>query len=130
MHQYINKVILPYICNKRKDLKLPIDWPTVLIFDNFKKQCTSELLTLLDDNNINVILIPPNCTDRLQPLDLSVIKAAKEFLRRKFNEWYICQANVFAIRTKCKTLISIPSFEYCQTTGCSVDGRIVRLLER
>ena len=84
MHQYINKVILPYICNKRKDLKLPIDLPAVLIFDNFKGQCTLELLTLLDDNNINVILIPPNCTDRLQPLDLSINKAAKEFLRRKF----------------------------------------------
>ena len=91
MHQYINKVILPYICNKRKDLKLPIDWPAVLIFDNFKGQCTSELLTLLDDHNINVILIPPNCTDRLQPLDLSVNKAAKEFLRRKFHEWYAKQ---------------------------------------
>ena len=77
---------LPYICYKQKDLKLPINWPAVLIFDNFKGQCTSELLTLLDDNSINVTLIPPNCTDRLQPLGLSVNKAAKEFLRRKFHE--------------------------------------------
>ena len=82
MHQYINKIILPYICNKRKQLKLPPDQCAVLIFDNFKGQCTSELLTLLDDSDVNVILIPPNCTDRLQPLDLSVNKAAKEFLRR------------------------------------------------
>ena len=58
----------------------------MLIFDNFKGQSTSELLTLLDDNNINVILIPPNCTDRLQPLDLSINKAAKEF-----QEWYAKQ---------------------------------------
>ena len=91
MYQYIDKVILPYICYQQKDLKLPIDWPAVLIFDNFKGQCTSELLTLLDDNSINVILIPHNCTDRLQPLDLSVNKAAKEFLRRKFHEWYAKQ---------------------------------------
>ena len=33
-------------------------------------------------------MIPPNCTDRIQPLDLSVNKAAKEFLRRKFQAWY------------------------------------------
>jgi len=91
MHQYINKIILPYICSKRKDLKLPVDQPATLIFDNFKGQCTSELLTLLDASNINVILIPPNCTNRLQPLDLSINKAAKEFLHRKFHEWYAKQ---------------------------------------
>ena len=29
--------------------------------------------------------MPANCTDCLQPLDLSVNKAAKEFLRKQFN---------------------------------------------
>ena len=37
---------------------------------------------------INVVLIPPNCTDRLQPLDISVNKAAKEYLLRQFQSWY------------------------------------------
>ena len=32
--------------------------------------------------------MPANCTDRLQPLDLSVNKQAKEFLRRKFQGWF------------------------------------------
>ena len=91
MYQYIHKIILPYVCNKRKELKLPLDQSAILIFDNFKRQCTSEFLTLLDVNNINVILIPPNCTDRLQLLDLSVNKAAKEFLCRKLHEWYAKQ---------------------------------------
>ena len=40
---------------------------------------------------MNVILIPPNCTDRLQPLDVSVNKAAKEFLHNEFQEWYAQQ---------------------------------------
>ena len=35
-----------------------------------------------------VVLIPPNCTDRLQPLDLSVNKSVKDFLRQQFQEWY------------------------------------------
>ena len=35
-----------------------------------------------------MVLIPPNCTDRLQPLDVSVNKSAKEFLRKKFHVWY------------------------------------------
>ena len=34
------------------------------------------------------MIVPANCTDRLQPLDISVNKAAKEFLRRQFQDWY------------------------------------------
>ena len=64
------------------------DHRALLIFDNFKDQCTENTLTFLDSNNVNVVLISPNCTDRLQSLDLSVNKAAKEFLRQKFQAWY------------------------------------------
>ena len=46
---------------------------------------------MLDDNNIYVILIPANCTDRLQPLDISINKAVKDFLRSKFQEWFAKQ---------------------------------------
>ena len=38
-----------------------------------------------------MVIIPANCTDRLQPLDLSVNKAAKEFLRTQFSNWYADQ---------------------------------------
>ena len=38
--------------------------------------------------NIHIAIVPPNCTDRLQPLDVSVNKAAKEYLCRQFQEWY------------------------------------------
>jgi len=91
MHQYIDNIIFPYISSKHNELKLSADQPAILIFDNFKGQCTPELLKLLDSNNISVVLIPANCTDRLQPLDLSVNKAAKEFLRRQFHDWYAKQ---------------------------------------
>ena len=42
------------------------------------------IIKLVDAENINVVLIPVNCTDHLQPLDLSMHKAAKEFLRNEF----------------------------------------------
>ena len=49
---------------------------------------------MLEENNVYIVIVPANCTDRLQPLDLSVNKAAKEFLRKQFTEWYsnqVCQ---------------------------------------
>ena len=91
MKDYIHNIILPYVTRKRDELKLTPDYPALILFDNFKAQCTSPLLQTLDDNNIVVLLIPPNCTDRLQPLDISVNKAAKEFMRREFQKWYAQQ---------------------------------------
>ena len=88
MKEYIEVVILPYVNKKKEDLQLPDEQSALLIFDNFKAQCTSSILTLLDNHSINVALIPANCTDRLQPLGLSINKAAKEFLRTEFKEWY------------------------------------------
>ena len=74
MELYITKIILPYLAETKRKLKLPPSHPALLLFDNFKGQCTEKLLKLLDSKIINVVLIPPNCTDRLQPLDLSVNK--------------------------------------------------------
>ena len=84
-------VIFPYISKVKEDLRLPDEQGTLLIFVNFKAQCTSTVLTLLDSHNINVALIPANCTDRLQPLDLSINKPAKDFLCKQFEGWYAKQ---------------------------------------
>uniref|UniRef100_A0A1X7TAD1 DDE-1 domain-containing protein n=1 Tax=Amphimedon queenslandica TaxID=400682 RepID=A0A1X7TAD1_AMPQE len=52
-------------------------------------------IDLLMENNIHFVHVPPNCTDRLLPLDISVNKPCKDFMRNKFIEWYslkVCEA--------------------------------------
>ena len=88
MKEYIHQIILPYVQAKRKDLKLHPTHPALVIYDEFKGQLTPAVFTLLEENDILVVKVPPNCTDRLQPMDLSVNKAVKDFLRRKFQVWY------------------------------------------
>ena len=57
-------------------------------FDNFTAQCTDRVLQLLEDNNIDTVFVPAICTGELQPMDLSMNKSVKGFLRTKFQEWY------------------------------------------
>ena len=51
-------------------------------------QCTENILKILDDNNIRMAIVPANCTDKLQPLDVSVNKSVKKYLRKQFQQWY------------------------------------------
>ena len=89
MIQYIEKIIVPYV-NGVRDL-LNDNKAAVVIMDNFKGQTTNNILSLLEANDIYVCLLPSNTTDRLQPMDLSVNKPAKSFLKAKFEEWYALQ---------------------------------------
>ena len=87
MVQYIKHILLPYLTNKKCCLQLEPDYPALVIFDNFQAQITEEVLQLLEDN-VQVAMVPPNCTNRLQPMDVSVNKAVKNFLRQQFHMWY------------------------------------------
>ena len=90
MKEYI-EFIIPYVDRKRKELKLSSDQPALAIFDVFKGQQTEDVTKLLDENNIHVVSVPANCTDHLQPMDLSVNKSVKEYMRSKFWDWYSMQ---------------------------------------
>ena len=94
MVHYLEKILVPYIERKREELKLDSNYPALVIFDRFWGQCTDDFLAKLEAHHVLVAVVPANCTDRLQPLDISVNKAAKEFLRGQFQERYseqICQ---------------------------------------
>ncbi len=62
--------------------------PALVIMDNFKGQVTDSVTTLVEENNIHTCLLPLNTTDQLQPMYLSVNKAAKDLLRDRFQKWY------------------------------------------
>ena len=79
--RYIQKILLPYIEKKKAELSLDSNQPALVIFDRFKGQCTENILAILEKSNVHIAVVPPNCTDRLQPLDVSVNKSVKEHLR-------------------------------------------------
>ena len=86
MVQYVEHIIAPYIEKVRESHS--DDTPALVIMGNFKGQITESFFTLLDSHNIHVCWLPPNTTDHLQPMDISVNKPAKDHLRRQFNQCY------------------------------------------
>ena len=86
MLEYIEHIIVPYVKTAR-DL-LNDNKPALVIIDNFKGQITASANALLDSHKIHVCLLSPNTTDLLQPMDISVNKPPKDFIKREFEQWY------------------------------------------
>ena len=80
MIQYIENIIIPYVTATHASLEE--DSPALVIIDNFKGQVTAGITELLEANSIHIALL----TDSLQPMDLSVNKPGKDFLKRRFEE--------------------------------------------
>ena len=88
MKEYLELIIFPFVRLKRRELDLSAEHPALAIYDVFKGQQTADIHGMLEKENILIVPVPPNCTDHLQPMDLSVNKPVKEFMRKKFQEWY------------------------------------------
>ena len=87
MLQCIKHIVDPYIQSVRVLLYTPTT-PGVIIMDNFKGQVTDKVISMLEKCHLHVCLLPANTTDLLQPMDVSVNKPAKSFLKKQFAEWY------------------------------------------
>ena len=60
-----------------------------------KVQDNDALKKLCVEYSCDVVIPPHNLTNKFQPLDLSVNKAAKSFIQNKYNDWFADQ--VFTI---------------------------------
>lgn len=91
MIDYLNKIIVPHFAIKRMELKLPNTFPALVLFDHFSGQVTQSIFDKLNEHYIMFVLIPKTCTDRLQPMDLSINKPIKDCLKASFQNYYACE---------------------------------------
>ena len=88
MKRYIEKIIVPFVTHKRLTLNLKATHPALAIFDCFRGQTTPAILDLLKMHNIRFVIIPANCMDKLQPMDVSINKPLKDEMKSRFQLWY------------------------------------------
>ena len=62
--------------------------PGVIMMDNFKGQVTGKISSLLNKCHLHVCLLLANTTDLLPPMEISVNKSAKGFLKQQSSIWY------------------------------------------
>ena len=60
---------------------------TALIGDNLSSHFSSEVLDLCEKHNVKFICLPPNSTDKTQPLDVSFFAPLKRKWRQLLNSW-------------------------------------------
>ena len=89
----------------------PKEQMSLVVMDTFKGQENDDLRELCAKNNCEIVVIPHNLTNKFQPLDLSVKKAAKANVSsEKYGIW-------------------IASFFGNKTFVCQIDCRFVSLFE-
>ena len=96
----INEIITLYVLSQSKELGKPKE-AALVIMDVFRGQIIDDVISLLRNNNIHYILVPNNMIQLFQPLDLTVTKHCKSYLKRLFSEWYAQQIeNLFSLGKK------------------------------
>ena len=86
----INEVVVRYVEKERENLG-DKSQPALLILDVFRGQMTSEVTTLLQENNIFFVTVLNNMTHLFQPLDLTMNSFCKSYLKRKLAQWFAQQ---------------------------------------
>ena len=85
--KFLKEIILTHVKAERERLGLETQ-PPLLIYDVFQRQTTDKFLDVLKDNNFLSTKIPPDMTHVFQPLDLTVNKFAKDFMKGMFSTWF------------------------------------------
>ena len=84
----LSEILIPYVVKTREELGLPKDHPWLLICDVFKAQWTDPVKEKVRGSYGKMVPVPNNWTSYFQPLDISVNKPCKDFMRNEAQTWY------------------------------------------
>ncbi|KAJ8909638.1 hypothetical protein NQ315_015330 [Exocentrus adspersus] len=63
--------------------------PSLLIYDNHQSHISIEAIRTAKENGVTVLTLPPHCSHKLQPLDVSICFSFKSFYNSAVDAWMI-----------------------------------------
>lgn len=76
----------------KKFTKCNLDDKILIVMDNHESHCSLDAIIFAKENGIELVTIPPHCTHRLQPLDVSIMGPFKAALKVAQHDWLISHA--------------------------------------
>jgi len=74
-----------------KECFLPVakrkEGPVLLVGDNHSSHLGPEVIQLCRENNIRFVCLPPNATDKMQPLDVGFFKTVKSLWKKMLRKY-------------------------------------------
>ena len=84
--ELFEKIIFPCLQKKEKEKRLPVEQHSLVIMDTLKGQNNVILKKICSENRCEIVIASQNLTNKFQPLDLIVNKAAKAFIQNQYND--------------------------------------------
>ena len=84
MFIWFDQVWKSYAEKKQKELDFN---RSLMVYDAFKAHKTDEMKAVLSINSTDLIMVPPGCTSKCQPLDVCIYKHFKGVLRNCWEDY-------------------------------------------
>ena len=90
--RFAKKGVVEFKNSQIAKYNLTVDRHALCRWDIFYTHITEDVIKYLLENNVHVVIVPPNMTDDLQQMDKGVNASFKYMLRRRFVDWRATQS--------------------------------------
>ena len=87
--EWLEKIFIP--------ARQKLDGKVVLVCDNLSSHLNVDFIKVCQDNNVELVCLPPNVTDKMQPLDVAVFGPMKRRWREMLHKMRIQEPTLKAL---------------------------------